>query len=152
MGVRLSAEEAWEFLGGAHTGILTTLRSDGSPVSLPTWFVVGDGVVYVRTQPRAKKVRRLERDPRVSFVAESGLHWAELKAVVVSGRASVLGEGAERDRVVAEFDRKYRGFRVERARMPEATKRHYAGGSVVIRIDPEGPLVTWDNAKLRLRD
>jgi PPOX class probable F420-dependent enzyme len=152
MGVGLSDGEAWDFLRTAHTGVLTTLRSDGWPVSLPIWFVVGDGVVYVRTPPRTKKVRRIERDSRVSFLAESGLHWTELKAVVITGRASVLDDGAERDGALADFDRKYREYRVERSRLPEATQRHYGSGPAVIRIEPDGPLVTWDNTKLRLRD
>ena len=39
MGVRLSEEEAWAELATAHTGILTTLRRDGRPVSLPVWLV-----------------------------------------------------------------------------------------------------------------
>ena len=32
MGIRLSDDEAWEFVAQAHTAILTTLRSDGWPV------------------------------------------------------------------------------------------------------------------------
>ena len=40
MSVRLSDEEAWAELAAAHTGIFTTLRRDGRPVTLPTWFVV----------------------------------------------------------------------------------------------------------------
>ena len=38
MGVRLDDDEAWAELDAAHTGILTTLRRDGWPVSLPVWF------------------------------------------------------------------------------------------------------------------
>ncbi len=39
MGVRLNADEMRNFLEKAHTAILTTLRRDGFPVALPTWFV-----------------------------------------------------------------------------------------------------------------
>ena len=47
MGVRLSEEEAWAELGAAHTGILTTLRRDGRPVSLPVWFATVGRRIYV---------------------------------------------------------------------------------------------------------
>ena len=40
MSVRLSEDEAWSVIEGSHTGIITTLRADGSPVTLPMWFVV----------------------------------------------------------------------------------------------------------------
>ncbi|MGH9137555.1 MAG: pyridoxamine 5'-phosphate oxidase family protein [Acidimicrobiales bacterium] len=42
MGVRLTDDEAWAFLENGHIGILTSLRRDGWPVSLPVWFVVLD--------------------------------------------------------------------------------------------------------------
>ncbi|MGH7336515.1 MAG: pyridoxamine 5'-phosphate oxidase family protein, partial [Myxococcota bacterium] len=79
MGVRLTDEEVWEFLATAHTGILTTLRRDGTPIALPMWFVALDRAVYLRTLVGSKKMARIRRDPRVGFVAESGLRWAELK-------------------------------------------------------------------------
>ena len=40
MSVRMTSDEAWEFVAAAHTGILTTLRADGFPISLPVWFIV----------------------------------------------------------------------------------------------------------------
>ncbi|HEX4530444.1 MAG TPA: pyridoxamine 5'-phosphate oxidase family protein [Acidimicrobiia bacterium] len=52
MGVRLSEDEAWAELDAAHTGILTTLRRDGWPVSLPVWFATIGRQIYVRTRPR----------------------------------------------------------------------------------------------------
>ena len=37
--VRLSEDEAWAFVDGAHTGIFCSMKRDGSPVMLPVWFV-----------------------------------------------------------------------------------------------------------------
>jgi Pyridoxamine 5'-phosphate oxidase len=42
-------DEAWEAVGAAHTGILTTLRRDGGPIALPVWFVVDDRTVAMMT-------------------------------------------------------------------------------------------------------
>jgi hypothetical protein len=36
----MDEDEIWVFVTNAHTGILTTLEADGSPVSLPLSFAV----------------------------------------------------------------------------------------------------------------
>ncbi len=56
MSIRLSREEAWAVLDGSHTGILTTLKADGVPITLPVWFVVLDERIYVDAVARTKKV------------------------------------------------------------------------------------------------
>jgi PPOX class probable F420-dependent enzyme len=152
MSVRLSTDEAWDVLERSHTGILTTLRADGTPIALPVWFVALDRRLYVATPARTKKVARLRRDPRVSFLVESGLAWAELRAVHLTGTASIVGEPALLARVRARLDAKYAAFRTARSAMPEATRRHYAGEQVVIEITPDERMLTWDNARLRLAD
>jgi nitroimidazol reductase NimA-like FMN-containing flavoprotein (pyridoxamine 5'-phosphate oxidase superfamily) len=150
MGIQLTPEEAWEFLERGHTGILTSLRRDGRPVSLPVWYVAHQGGIYVRGPAHTRKFGRLRRDGRVSFLVESGLKWVELKAVHVSGRARFVEDAAEAERIDAELDRKYAAFRPARSSMPQATQRHYGRGSALIRIDPE-EWISWDNAKIRMR-
>jgi len=151
MSVRLSEEEAWALLAASHTGIVTTLRRDGWPVSLPVWFAVEGRAIYFRTPAKTKKVARLRRDDRVSFLVEGGLAWKELRAVVVTGRGRILEPGDETQRALDAIHAKYGRFRSERADMPERTRRYYADAFVVIRIDPVQPFLTWDNARLRLR-
>lgn len=77
MGIRLTTDEAWEALGAAHTGILTTLRRDGMPIALPVWFVVDDCTVAMMTPAGTKKIARVRRDPRASFLVESGKRWVD---------------------------------------------------------------------------
>ena len=72
MGVRLGEEEAWAELEHAHTGILTTLRRDGRPVSLPVWFAALDRRIYVRTPAKTRKVEHVRNDPRATFLVERG--------------------------------------------------------------------------------
>ena len=150
MGVRLSDDEVWQVLEDAHTGILTTLRRDGRPVSLPMWFVAIERAIYLRTPARSKKMARVRRDPRVGFLVESGERWAELKAVHLSGRAEVIDDAESTGRVSSALDRKYAAFRTPREEQPRATREHYAVEWVTLRIVPEGTPITWDNAKLRL--
>jgi len=148
--VRLDDAETREFLRSAHTGILTTLRKNGMPVSLPMWFVAPDGVVYVQTPSRSKKVSRIRNDPRVGFLVESGLRWAELKAVHLSGRAVFVEDAAEKERVSQAMMEKYAGFRTPRSQYPSATRKHYSDERLTIRIDVEGRVLSWDNAKIPL--
>ena len=150
MSVRLDQAEIREFVTKGHTGIFTSLRADGWPISLPIWYVWLDDHVYVRTRSKSKKVVRVNHDDRVSFVVESGKAWKELKSVVITGRAVVVEDEAELARVDTALAAKYKGFGTPKA-VPKATKKHYGGGSTVIRIDPVKPHLSWDNAKIRLQ-
>jgi hypothetical protein len=87
----------------------------------------------------------------VCFTVEAGLAWAELRAVVLTGKAHVLPDGEERSRAVARISEKYEGFGVPAQEVPAATLKHYDTESAVIRIDPDEHRVTWDNRKLRQR-
>ena len=149
MSVRLTPDESWAFVEHAHTGIFTTLRRDGQPVALPVWFAAVDQKIYVRTPARTKKVARIRSDERCSFLAESGLAWKDLKAVHLSGRAVLVEEGPEYDRAQAAISEKYEGFRTESKDMPDSARKAYSTAWAMIRIDPIGKTLSWDNAKLR---
>ena len=149
MGVRIPEDEAWDLLARWHTGIVTSLRSDGSPVSLPVWFVVLDRRIYVRGPAGTKKAARVRRDGRVAFLVEDGERWAELRAVHVTGRARLVDDPALLARVAEGLDAKYSAFRTVRQEMPDSARRHYSVPTECIEIEPTGPLLTWDNARLR---
>jgi nitroimidazol reductase NimA-like FMN-containing flavoprotein (pyridoxamine 5'-phosphate oxidase superfamily) len=151
MRVRLSVDEAWAVIEASHTGIFTSLRRDGVPVALPLWFVVLDRRVYVTGPARAKRVARIRRDPRVSFLVESGERWTELRAVHLTGRARIVTEPDLCSRVAAALDAKYRAFRTPRTAMPAATRAHYEVAFATIEIAPDAHLLSWDNARLGLR-
>jgi PPOX class probable F420-dependent enzyme len=151
VGVRLSEDEAWAELAAAHTGILTTLRRDGRPVSLPVWFVALDRHVYLRTPAGTHKVGHVQHDPRATFLVERGERWAELCAVMLHADVELLDAGTERDAVESVLTEKYARFRTDDAKLPDATRAHYAVESAVLKLTPVGRLVTWDNSKLRLR-
>ncbi len=151
MSVRLDEQEIRKFLEKGHTGIVTSLRSDGWPVSLPIWYAYVDGHVYIRTPSRSKKVARILRDDRVSFLVETGEAWQELKSVVITGRAVLVEDEETLARVDEALGEKYAAFGVPKA-VPSATKRHYGSGSTVFRIDPVQEPLTWDNAKIRMRE
>jgi len=151
MSVRLSRDEAWAVLTAAHTGVFTSLRRDGTPITLPIWFVVLDRRVYISGPARAKRLTRVRRDPRVAFLVESGERWAELRAVHLTGRARIVTEPELKARVATALTAKYAPFRTARAAMPEATRAHYEVETVTIEITPDERILSWDNARLGLR-
>lgn len=151
MSIRYTPDEAWAFVERAHTGILTTLRSDGFPVTLPVWFAVLDRAVCFSTPPGTKKLARIRRDSRASFLVESGHAWAELAAVHLSGRVSVVTDEATKSAVNQLLQTKYAAYRVPAERMPTATQQVYSE-RVVLQLTPEGRVLSWDNSRIALRD
>jgi general stress protein 26 len=151
MSVRMTPDEAWERVASAHTGIITTLRRDGMPISTPMWFCVYDGAIYFGTPSTSKKAARLRHNSNVGFLVEGGERWAELWAVHLTGHAITVEDPATIERVTAAQARKYDGFSTPRSEMPEDTRRHYeASPRILFRIDAEERIVSWDNTKLGL--
>jgi PPOX class probable F420-dependent enzyme len=151
MSVRLSADEAWEVISSSHTGILTTLRADGSPVTLPVWFVTEDRTICIGAPSRTKKIVRVRRDPRASFLVESGKRWAELQAVHVSGLIEIVTDDAVKDAIAAALDEKYAPFRTARPAMPTATQQHY-DDRTFLRLRPSDRILSWANERLGLTE
>jgi general stress protein 26 len=149
--IRLSPDEAWDVLARSHTGILTTLRADGSPVTLPIWFVALDRTICFVTPSRTKKVARIRRDGRGSFLVESGKRWAELCGVHLSGTIEAVDEEAAKARIDAALDEKYAAFRTAATAMPGATREYYAARKF-FRLVPGPRVLTWDNSRLAVNE
>jgi PPOX class probable F420-dependent enzyme len=147
-GVRLGVDEAWATLDRAHTGVLTTLRRDGVPISLPVWFVVLDRRIYVSGPAHTKKFARVSRDPRVSFLVESGERWIDLVGVHLTGTAQIVDDAELLDRVATALADKYERFRTPRDEMPGATRAHYETTRATIEITPDARILSWENARL----
>jgi nitroimidazol reductase NimA-like FMN-containing flavoprotein (pyridoxamine 5'-phosphate oxidase superfamily) len=145
--IRLSPSEAWQVIEGSHTGILTSLRRDGVPISLPVWFVALDRRVYVSGPAHTKKFGRIRRDARVAFLVESGTAWAELVGVHLTGTAREIGDPELLARVHDALDAKYSAFRSDRAVMPARTAQYYETATATIEIEPDERVLTWDNAR-----
>ncbi len=150
MSIRLSRDEAWAVLESSHTGIFTSLKADGVAISLPVWFVALDEHIYIDAVARTKKVARVRRDPRVSFLVESGERWRDLRGVHLTGRARIVTEPEVIARVGAALGEKYAGFSGDRSVMPAETRGHYEIEHLVIEIDPDERILSFDNARIPL--
>jgi PPOX class probable F420-dependent enzyme len=151
LGIRLTSDEAWEAVESAHTGILTTLRRDGMPIALPVWFVVDDRKIALMTPAGTKKIARVRHDPRAAFLVESGERYVELRAVHLTGRVEVVEDDQAMSRIEAAVNAKYAAFRPPAASLPVAAQAYYAK-QVFLRFVPDGGILTWDNARLVMRN
>ena len=67
----LNREQALEFLAaGQRTGMVATVRADGSPDVVPVWFVIDGGDVVFTCASASVKARNLARDPRAALSAD----------------------------------------------------------------------------------
>jgi PPOX class probable F420-dependent enzyme len=148
--IRLTADEAWDAIGSAHTGILTTLRRDGMPIALPVWFVAQDRTIAMMTPAGTKKIARITHDPRASFLVESGERWADLCGVHLTGRVEMVDDEPDMQRIEAAIFAKYAAFRPPLDGLPAKTQTYYAK-QVFLRLVPEGRVLTWDNSRIAKR-
>jgi nitroimidazol reductase NimA-like FMN-containing flavoprotein (pyridoxamine 5'-phosphate oxidase superfamily) len=94
------------FLATREVVILATLQPDGAPLALPMWFVHDGAVVTMLSVDGMRKVRNLRRDDRACVVAEAGTR-ADIRGVVLQGRARFLGDTPERAALLERFHAKY---------------------------------------------
>jgi nitroimidazol reductase NimA-like FMN-containing flavoprotein (pyridoxamine 5'-phosphate oxidase superfamily) len=151
MGVQLDDDEVWAFVGQSHTGILTTLDREGYPISLPTWHVVINNKVYLRTLDGSAKARRINADDRVSFLVEGGEYWVDLKAVLLVGHAHQVADPDLRSAVTSALVEKYESFRKARRELPSGVRRHYSRPEAIIEVVADRRTLSWDNQKIRSR-
>lgn len=91
--------EAVELLSRPNPCVMATLRSDGSPVSTPTWYVWDDGRILISLDESRVRLKHLRRDPRVTLTVLDGENW--YTHVTLIGRVT----GFHDDEGLADIDR-----------------------------------------------
>jgi PPOX class probable F420-dependent enzyme len=75
------------FMAKPNAAVIATLRPDGSPVTVATWYDWEDGRVLVNMDEGRKRLEYLRRDPRVSLTVlgkDDWYHHVSLRGRVVS--------------------------------------------------------------------
>lgn len=83
----MSDEEVAAFLAGQRKVHVATINRDGSPHLMPMYFLLVDGAVAFWTYTKSQKIRNLQRDPRITVMAETGDAYFDLRGVQINGRA-----------------------------------------------------------------
>ncbi|GAB3932321.1 PPOX class F420-dependent oxidoreductase [Micromonospora vulcania] len=66
---------AVEMLQKPNPAVITTLRSDGSPVSAATWYLWDDGRILVNMDEQRRRLGHIRKDPRVSLTVLDEAGW-----------------------------------------------------------------------------
>lgn len=87
------------FLREPNPAVVATLRADGSPHSVPTWYDWEGGLVLLNMNETRVRLGHLRRDPRVSLTVLDRASWYS--------HVSLLGriERIEGDDDLADIDR-----------------------------------------------
>ena len=67
--------EAVDLLNRPNPATVTTMRSDGAPVSTPTWYLWEDGRALINMDEDRVRLKHLRRDPRVSLTVLDRDDW-----------------------------------------------------------------------------
>jgi PPOX class probable F420-dependent enzyme len=123
-----SVRQVLESGGLAH---VVTMNTDGSPQVSCVWVGVDGDEIVIASLPRNRKVRNLERDPRVTLSMSTGMKGPRFGLelyLVVTGRARVVEGGAPE--VLQRLAHTYMGPNVKFPPMPNPPPGY------VIRIEP----------------
>jgi PPOX class probable F420-dependent enzyme len=97
-------EEAVAMLTKANPAVVTTLRSDGQPVSTATWYLWDDGRVLLNMDEGRKRLEHMRNDPRVSLTVLDESNWYTHISII--GRVTEIRE----DKELADIDRLSRQY------------------------------------------
>lgn len=70
------------FLAQPHPAVITTLRADGQPVSVATWYLLDGDRLLVNMDATRKRLEHLRHDPRVALTMTDKDDWYTHLSVV----------------------------------------------------------------------
>ena len=68
-------DDAKTMLSKPNPAVISTVRSDGHPVSAATWYLLRDGRLLVNMDVGRKRLDHLRKDPRVSLTVTDADDW-----------------------------------------------------------------------------
>lgn len=146
--ITMDEDEVRAFVEQQRTATIATVGPTGVPHLVAMWYAVIDGQIWFETKPKSQKVTNVRRDPKVSFLAEAGLTYNELRGVSIEGQARISDDAEELWKVGVSVFERYMGVYTEEMKPIVETMLH---NRVAIAIDVER-VRTWDHRKLGLGD
>jgi PPOX class probable F420-dependent enzyme len=95
-----------DFLKEPRAAVIATVRSDGAPYSVATWYDWADGHILVNMDFERLRLSHMRRDPRVSVTVLDITDWYH--AVTVLGRVVEIHDD-EGLRDIDRLSQRYRG-------------------------------------------
>jgi PPOX class probable F420-dependent enzyme len=144
--ITLTASEQRELLETERVVVVSTIGPRGWPHSMPMWFTVRDGELWVWTYAKSQKVRNLERDPRATLLIETGFEYQELRGIQIEAEAELIRETPRVADFGAELAARYSGG-IAQVEGAAAALQAQAAKRVAIHFKPVRT-ATWDHRKL----
>jgi PPOX class probable F420-dependent enzyme len=150
--VRMDDVEVAAFLASQVKVQVASLGHDGFPHLTTLFYVLDEGRIAFWTYGRSQKVRNLERDDRVSCLVEDGTEYAELRGVSVRGRAEIVRDQAEIERIGSAVVVAMTGVGsfAELGELGRAEVERQAVKRVAVVVHPE-KVASWDHGKMATR-
>jgi len=120
MATRAMPVEVQQLLGRPNPAVMVTLRKDGQPVSVATWYLFEGGDIVVNLDASRVRLKHLRRDPRVSLTALAEGDW--YTHVSVQGHVTELVDDVELE-VIDRLARHYTGEPYRNRDNPRVTAR-----------------------------
>ncbi len=146
--ITMDAEEVRAFIEEQRTATIATVGPTGMPHLVAMWYGVIDGEVWFETKLKSQKVANIQRNDKVSFLAEAGLTYNALRGVSLEGRAHVSTDAEELWKVGVSVFERYMGPYTDDMKPIVETMLN---NRVAVRIEVER-VRTWDHRKLGLGD
>lgn len=142
--VKMTPDEADEFVRRHRTMSMCTLNHDGSIHAVAMWYGFLEGAVAIETKAKSQKARNLRRDPRMTCLFESGDTYETLQGVELVGRGEIVEE-PERiwELGVSVFERYQAPYTEELKPFVEMMLHK----RIVVKLNVER-VVSWDHHKL----
>ncbi|MFN3339916.1 MAG: PPOX class F420-dependent oxidoreductase [Dietzia sp.] len=102
-------------LAAPNPCVMATLRRDGSPVTVPTWYRLVDDRIHLNLDAGRVRLQHLRRDPRVALSVLDADDW--YSHVSIQGRITEITEDPDLSGI-------------------DALSRHYTGGEYHVRDRP----------------
>ncbi len=131
MSINISAQLE-KRLSDEKTIWLTTVRADGTPQSVPVWYLWDGSTLLIFSQPTAQKLRNIAQNPTVSIIFAHTDVFGEEGFAVITGEAVVDQVAPPSNQISAYLD-KYRAGIAAINFTPESLAAEF---SVAIRVTP----------------
>jgi len=144
--VVMSHDEIVEFLHQQRSSTVATYGPSGQIHLVGMWYAVRENTVWFETKAKAQKVVNLRRDPRMSFLVESGHTYDQLRGVAMEGQGVVIEDPDVVWDVCVNIFERYNG---EYSEEMKPFVEFMAKNRVVVRLDTDR-VRSWDHRKLGL--
>ncbi|WP_298457615.1 pyridoxamine 5'-phosphate oxidase family protein [uncultured Cellulomonas sp.] len=111
-----------ERLTHAQIAWFSSVRPDGSPHTVPVWFIHDDESIWVASAPSSRKVANVSRNDRVAIAIDGSAP----RTLVAQTSVELIDDPEEHPSIVAGYARKYSGY--------DLTDHSVAGPLVLMRL------------------